>query len=314
MSTFSTFIAGAGGAGVSNAGTITSLSNSGTIAGGGGGNGLSGAKGGAGGAGIDNSGAIGALTNSGTIHGGKGGSGSTSGAPGDAILSAGAGASIGPITNSGRIIGNVEIDNQASVTIHGGTGTTFGSWMGGAITIGNGNLIFASGNTEVDENISVNGGVGTVTNSSVLRFAASEMIDGNVINNGTVQVSAGKLEIGGAVTGKGKDTISSSSHLRFDAGVSTATTLGHQNIDLVGHGGTLGLVDPTDFYGKISDFGSSDKVYLEGFWAFSALSHPTHGETLLTLAEGGTKHAFEFAGDYTKSDFHIASGAITTIT
>src|SRR5271165_7201779 len=93
------------------------------------------------------------------------------------------------ITNSGKIIGYVEIDNQAIVTVHGGTGKTFGTWIGGAInggaiTVGNGNLNFASGNTEVDENISVNGGAGTVTNSSVLRFAASEMINGDVRNNG----------------------------------------------------------------------------------------------------------------------------------
>ena len=169
---------------MSNAGTITSLSNSGTIGGGNGGNGLLGAKGGAGGAGIANSGAIATLTNSGTIHGGKGGSGSTSGAPGDAILSAGAGASIGPITNSGKIIGYVEIDNQASVTVFGGSGKTFGSWTGGAITggaitIGNGNLTFAGGNTALGEDISVNGGKGTVTNRGTLRIAAPESIAGN---------------------------------------------------------------------------------------------------------------------------------------
>ena len=52
------------------------------------------------------------------------------GRAGDAIYSAGTHASIGPITNSGKIIGNVEIDNQASVTVTGGTGTTFGSWTG----------------------------------------------------------------------------------------------------------------------------------------------------------------------------------------
>jgi hypothetical protein len=47
-------------------------------------------------------------------------------ASGDAIYSAGAGASIGPISNSGKIIGNVEIDNQTSVTINGGGAKVFG--------------------------------------------------------------------------------------------------------------------------------------------------------------------------------------------
>ena len=58
-----------------------------------------------------------------------------SGATGHAIYSAGASASIGPITNSGRIIGNVEIDNQASVTVNGGTGKKFGRWTSGTITM-----------------------------------------------------------------------------------------------------------------------------------------------------------------------------------
>jgi hypothetical protein len=233
--TASTGFVNAGGGGVANSGTITSLINSGKISGGngfgtrGGGGGVSNATGatirslsnaigatifgGTGGAGLSNAGTIGALTNTGTIRGGAGGSGSTSGAPGDAIYSAGKHASIGPITNSGTIIGNVEIDNQASVTVIGGSGKTFGNWRGGAITggaitIGNGNLIFASGNTEIDEDISVDGGVGTVSNDSVLRFAAFEVVTGNFTNDGTIQVSSGKLELDGAVTGTGKDTIS----------------------------------------------------------------------------------------------------------
>jgi hypothetical protein len=171
-------VGGAGHAGVSNVGTIKTLSNSGTISGGNGGNGLFGAKGGAGGTGIANSGMIATLSNSGTIHGGKGGSGSTSGAPGDAIYSAGKRASIGPITNSGQIIGNVEIDNQASVTITGGSGKPFGKWIGGTITIGNGDLTFLR-NTALGDDISVDGGKGTVTNMGRLRLAAPETIAGD---------------------------------------------------------------------------------------------------------------------------------------
>jgi hypothetical protein len=128
---------------------------------------------GAGGAGVSNSGKIGALTNSGTIEGGAGGS------AGDAIFSAGKHASIGPITNTGQIIGNVKIDNQANVTITGGTGTTVGSWTGGAITIGNGNLTFAGGNTALGDNISVDGGAGTVFNDDPLLIAAPQTITGN---------------------------------------------------------------------------------------------------------------------------------------
>ena len=52
---------------------------------------------------------------------------------------------------------------------------------GGAITIGNGNLTFAGGNTDLADNISVNGGAGKVTNEGVLRLAAPETITGNFV-------------------------------------------------------------------------------------------------------------------------------------
>ena len=68
---FSSNVGGAGGAGVSNGGTVTSLSNSAAIVGGAGSAGFLGA--GNGGAGVANSGTIGSLLNSGTIAGGAGG-------------------------------------------------------------------------------------------------------------------------------------------------------------------------------------------------------------------------------------------------
>ncbi len=115
-----------------------------------------------------------ALTNSGAIGGGSGGSGR--GSAGDAIYS---NDFIEPIANSGSILGNVEIDNQASVSFTGGAGKTFGSWTGGTITIGAGNLTFARGNTFLGDNISVDGVAGSVTNMGVLRIAAPQTITGS---------------------------------------------------------------------------------------------------------------------------------------
>ena len=123
--------------------------------------------------------------NSGTIDG-----------PEFAILSTG---SIGPITNSGQIIGNVEIDNQASVSITGGQGKAFGSLTGGTITIGEGNLTFAGGNTALGDNIVVNGGSGTVFNNDPLMIDAPQTITGNYD-----QSAAGVLDFGiaGDMTGQ----------------------------------------------------------------------------------------------------------------
>ena len=139
------------------------------------------------GAGLRNVGTIGAFNNAGLIDPSAGAF---------AILSTG---SIGPITNSGQIIGNVEIDNQASVSVTGGSGKTFGSLTGGSITIGDGNLTFAGGNTTLGDNIVVNGGGGTVFNGDPLMIAAPQTITGNYD-----QSAAGVLDFGiaGDMTGQ----------------------------------------------------------------------------------------------------------------
>jgi hypothetical protein len=281
------FTGGAGGAGVANSGTLKTLTNAGKIIGGDGGKGgtlivrgpggaggagiLNGAGGkigsldngagatitggnggggpipGPGGAGIWNAAVIGALVNGGTIEGGRGGG---SGGTGDAIFSAGAGASIGPISNTGRIIGNVEIDNQASVTVTGGTGTTFGAWTGGAITIGAGNLTFASGNTALADDIKVNGGKGTASNMGSLKVATPQTIAGNF-----VQTAAGVLglDFGGDLSGQyGALTVTKLTTL--DGGLA---------IDLTG-GFTLATGDTFDILGFAGLTGGFAGLTLDG--------------------------------------------------
>jgi mucin-19 len=126
--------------------------------------GVGGAAHGVGGTGIISAGAIGTLTNTGTIDNGI-----------YAIRSTG---SIGLLANGGQIIGNVAIENQARVTITGGSGKAFGSFSGGAITIG-GDLTFARGGTDLADDITVHDGAGTVTNEGVLRLATPETIIGS---------------------------------------------------------------------------------------------------------------------------------------
>jgi hypothetical protein len=209
-----------GGAGIANSGAITTLINSGTIIGG---------LGGAGGAAIWNAGAIGRVTNAGTI---EGGAGASPGAAGDAIYSAGKHASIGSIANSGKIIGNVEIDNQASVTITGGSGGVVGKWTGGTITIGNGDLTFAGGNAGLGDNIVVDGGAGTVFNNDPLVIAAPQSITGNYD-----QSSTGVLDF--ALAG---DLPGEYGSLAISKG---ATLDGGLGIDLA-HGFTLSVGDSFD--------------------------------------------------------------------
>jgi hypothetical protein len=251
--------------GLSNAGTITTLANSGQIGGGG----VSNAQGGtigslvnqAGGeiASIDNQGAMGfaaatALSNAGAISA-LANSGVIKGAR-HAIMSAGAGASVGPITNNGRIIGNVEIDDQASVTVNGGTGKKFGRWTSGTITIGAGNLTFANGNTALGDDISVDGGTGTVTNMGALQLAAPETITGNFAqsDNGVLE-----LDFAGAALGQ-YGALTTTSLTTLDGGLA---------IDLIGDF-TLAPGDRFDILGFSGLTGNFDALTLDGAACSSA--------------------------------------------
>ena len=66
-------------------------------------------------------------------------------------------------------------------------------------------------------------------------------------NNGAIDVANGEIAtIESTVTGKGTETISGDSTLEFEKGVSSAETLGDQDIDFTG-AGTPHLLKPTSF-------------------------------------------------------------------
>ena len=172
--------------------------------------------------------------------------------PGDAIYSAGKDASIGPITNSGQIIGNVEIDNQASVTVTGGSGKTFGSWTGGTITIGAGNLTFAGGNTALGDDVEVDGGKGTVINKGKLQIATLAPL---AITGNFTQTAAGVLGLDFAGDGLGQYGALT---------VTKVTTLdGRLNINLT-NGFTLATDDTFDILAFGSLMGGFDALSLDG--------------------------------------------------
>jgi hypothetical protein len=188
--------------GISNVGTISQLSNSGTVSG------------------ISNVGTIGQLSNSGTVSGACyypfGSYALISGSPfcspdsGPSCYTQAQGrvSAIGPITNSGVIDGNIEIQHQ-DVTIIGGSGSVFGVLTGGTMTIPDGNLFFAGGNQLLAQNIAVSSGQGTVTNSGNLMLASPQSITGNY-----VQGSAGSLIIGIGATTAGRLDVSGTATLR----------------------------------------------------------------------------------------------------
>jgi hypothetical protein len=192
---------------------------------------------------VSNAGAITTLSNSGAISRGTGGFGPVHGAAGDAIYSAGANASIGTIANSGQIVGNVEIDNQASVTVTGGSGKTFGRWTGGAITIGTGNLTFAGGNIVLGDDVTVDGGKGTMINKGPLQIATLAPL---AITGSFTQTAAGALglDFAGDMTRQyGALAISGSSSLNGGLGIDLTggfTLATHDSFDILNFGSLKG--------------------------------------------------------------------------
>jgi hypothetical protein len=131
-----------------------------------------------------------------------------------------------------------------------------------------------------------------------------------LVNNGSVLASSGTLDLQGAVSGNGTDTISGASTLEFDS-----TVGGGQTAGFTGGGGTLDLIDPAGFTAKISGFALTDSVDLKGDWIFSNFSETGNGKMgVLTLSSGSNQLSLNFLGDYMARDFHVASGATTVIT
>ena len=133
-------------------------------------------------------------------------------------------------------------------------GATFGTWTGGTNTVGAGNLTFAGGNTILDDDVSVDGGAGTVTNSDPLRLLTSHAINGSF-----VQTALGvlDLELAGTATGQ-------YGALTFTSPAATVTLDGILALDLVS-GFTLASGDVFDFLSGFSGLsGAFTGVTLDG--------------------------------------------------
>src|SRR5450830_97378 len=172
------------GDGILNGASIGLLSNSGTISGTG-----------SSAIGISNNGTISTLSNSGLITGIS-----------YAIYNS-ANGTISSFTNSGTIAGNIGNLSSRDLSINGGTGSTFGTLTGlssgiGTITNTASNVVFASGNQLLNDNINV--GTHTVSNlAGTLQVNNHLTITGNYS-----QASAATLQIGVAngATSNGLDS------------------------------------------------------------------------------------------------------------
>jgi hypothetical protein len=217
----------------------------------------------------------------------------------------------GTTTLSGLTIGGtVEWENEGTVTQSGGS-ATIGDAGGDTAFFDN----TSRGIYDITDDSGI--GLGSSTASNIQNAGLLEKTSGAgtsaiapaVTNTGTIEVTAGTLDLQGAVTGKGSDEISGVSTLEFDSAVAAT-----QTVDFLGGPSAVDLIDPNAFLGRIADFASSNTVQLSGDWVFSGFSENAGGTLgTLTLANGASRHAFDFVGDYTASDFKITSGSTTTI-
>ncbi|KDB08393.1 outer membrane autotransporter barrel domain protein, partial [Burkholderia sp. lig30] len=172
--------------GLSNTGSITQLTNNagGTISGA-----------------LYNNGTIGTLTNNGTL------------ASSGYALDNGTSASLGIVANSGTIAGNIRNLSSQDLTLAGGTGSTFGTLTGflantpGTITNTASNVSFASGNLLLNDNINVGAFAVNHTGTAVLQVNAPVTITGNY-NQGSlatlqIGVSSGAVTQGSIATDSG---------------------------------------------------------------------------------------------------------------
>jgi hypothetical protein len=161
-----------------------------------------------------------------------------------------------------------------------------------------------------------------ITNQGLLEKtgAGKSPIAPAVANSGTIEATAGTLDLEHDVSGTGTDTIAGAATLEFDA--TAALT---QTIDFTGAGGTLLIGSPGLFStssassASISGFdtvGANDTIEVAGPWSYVGFTENAAGTGgALTFADGANQASFTLLGDYAASHFHpIVSAGNTYVT
>jgi hypothetical protein len=217
----------------------------------------------------------------------------------------------------------LSIDGTASATFVKGATLTLGDAGGGMGTLNiQANAVF---NVDAGAGIAVaTGGKGAIHNAGTLEKSAGvgvSTIASAIGNSGTIGVAAGTLDLMGAVTGKGTESIGKGTKLQFDAAVAAAQTVTF--VDTTG--GDLILNDPAgmglSFKGLVSGFGGQDKLDLRSF-AFTGkptvkfLQNGKQGT--LTVIDGKNVARIALFGQYVAAGFQLADdgagGTVITYT
>ena len=121
---------------------------------------------------------------------------------------------------------------------------------------------------------------------------------------GGIEVTAGALDLQGAVSGIGSANIVGAATLEFDSFVSSG-----QTVFFTGTGGVLALADLAEFHAKISGFdtvGSDDALSIANGWSFAGATETTSAATL-SFTHGALHQSLTLLGDYTGGAFSAAT-------
>jgi hypothetical protein len=210
--------------------------------------------------------------------------------------------------------GNITIGDSAA--LRNDKGATY-SLTGNSTILGNGAGIITNLGTFEET-----GGNGPSTGTIEAAFkneGALKVNDGDVLNlNSAVTNDRAITATDGATVNFGDVLVADSGDtgkvtLTQGATASFASFVSGQNVTFGDSSDAQAVLGaPAQFEGAFVGFSGLNQIELQGSWAFSAISQ-SGGMTTLTLASGSTTQGFEFVGDYTQSEFAIASGSTTTI-
>ena len=200
--------------------------------------------------------------------------------------------------------GTVEWENTGTVNESGGSATVGDASGDTASLFNTKNAIY-----DILDNSGIGLGASTasdIKNTGLLEktgeTGTTSTIAPSVTNTGTIDVSSGRLDFGGEISGTGSDVISGAATLEFDAKVASG-----QTVNFTGSGGELALHAPAAFAGQIGGFdtvGANDTIEVARPWVYSHFTENVGGtQGTLTFTKGASTLGLTLLGDYNPLNF-----------
>ena len=226
----------------------------------------------------------------------------------------------GPATLSKAVIdGPGQLKTAGTTALAGATIENLANWANSGTVTETGQLTLSSkratdfynmkgGEFDLANNFGINATTTThVVNSGLLKKTAGGLstLAVALVNNGTVEVASGEIDVQGALSGTGKLEIDAGKILQADASVASG-----QSVYFQGNAGRLNLTDAPEFAGTLSGFGGTNRLDLTQFGAVTSLSFAENAKGTggtLTIKDGTLEADIALLGQYMPTGFHTVS-------